>query len=67
MTLDSLALPHLDLLKIDVEDMEPEVLEGGRALIASQRPICWRNQASGSGSKPSGIERHSLGAVPDRR
>jgi FkbM family methyltransferase len=39
LTLDSLALSRLDLLKIDVEGMEMEVLEGGRALIESQRPI----------------------------
>lgn len=39
LTLDSLGLSRLDLLKIDVEGMEIEVLEGARALIASQRPI----------------------------
>ncbi len=39
VTLDSLGLSRLDLLKIDVEGMEIEVLEGARALIESQRPI----------------------------
>jgi len=39
LTLDSLDLPRLDLLKIDVEGMELEVLEGSRGLIESQRPI----------------------------
>jgi FkbM family methyltransferase len=39
VTLDSLGLSRLDLLKIDVEGMETEVLEGGRSLIESQRPV----------------------------
>jgi FkbM family methyltransferase len=39
ITLDSLALPRLDLLKIDVEGMELDVLEGASMMIASQRPI----------------------------
>jgi FkbM family methyltransferase len=41
LTLDSLGLPRLDLLKIDVEGMELEVLSGGRATIARGRPWCW--------------------------
>ncbi|HEY6431408.1 MAG TPA: FkbM family methyltransferase [Acetobacteraceae bacterium] len=39
LTLDSLALPRVDLLKIDVEGMELDVLAGGGTLIAAQRPI----------------------------
>ncbi len=39
VTLDSLGLSRLDLLKIDVEGMEIEVLEGARALIELQRPV----------------------------
>jgi FkbM family methyltransferase len=39
ITLDSLALPRLDLLKIDVEGMELDVLQGASALILAQRPI----------------------------
>ena len=39
ITIDSLALPRLDLLKIDVERMELEVLEGARGTIARLRPI----------------------------
>ena len=39
LTLDSLDLSRLDLLKIVVEGMEIEVLEGARALIESQHPI----------------------------
>lgn len=39
LSLDSLALPRLDLLKIDVEAMELEVLEGARATIGRCRPM----------------------------
>jgi FkbM family methyltransferase len=39
MKLDSLALPRIDLIKIDVEGMEMEALAGGRQLIAKHRPI----------------------------
>ena len=41
MTLDSLCLPRLDLLKIDVEGMELEALQGARDVIARLRPICY--------------------------
>jgi len=40
-TLDSLELPSLRLLKVDVEGMEIEVLEGARQLIAKHRPILY--------------------------
>ena len=39
LKLDTLALPRLDVIKIDVEGMELEVLAGGRALLAKYRPI----------------------------
>ena len=41
ITIDSIGLPRLDLLKIDVEGMEIEVLQGGRSTIARHRPWCW--------------------------
>jgi FkbM family methyltransferase len=41
MTLDSLSLPSVRLLKIDVEGMEGEVLSGARGLIAQHRPILY--------------------------
>lgn len=39
LSLDSLALPRVDLIKIDVEAMEMEVLTGARDTIARQRPL----------------------------
>ncbi len=41
VALDSMGLPKLDLLKIDVEGMELDVLVGGRNTIARFRPWCW--------------------------
>ena len=41
MTLDGLGLERCRLIKIDVEGMELDVLEGGRALIQSARPIVY--------------------------
>lgn len=41
VALDSMGLPKLDLLKIDVEGMELDVLQGGRNTIARFRPWCW--------------------------
>jgi len=38
-TLDSLAGPRLDLIKMDVEGMEAEALAGGARLIATHHPI----------------------------
>jgi FkbM family methyltransferase len=38
-TIDALGLSRLDLLKIDVEGMEPEVLDGAAAALAASRPI----------------------------
>jgi FkbM family methyltransferase len=39
--IDDLALPRLDFLKIDVEGMEIDVLEGAAGSLARHRPICW--------------------------
>jgi FkbM family methyltransferase len=39
ISLDALALPRVDLIKLDVEGMELEALEGARQLIEVSRPI----------------------------
>lgn len=39
VTIDSLGLKRLDFLKIDVEGMEVEVLEGARAALAAYHPV----------------------------
>jgi FkbM family methyltransferase len=39
VALDSLGAPRVDLIKIDVEGMEPEVLAGAQAILASQHPV----------------------------
>lgn len=39
LKIDSLALSRIDLIKIDVEGMELEVLEGARQTVAKHRPI----------------------------
>jgi FkbM family methyltransferase len=39
ITLDALALPRVDLIKIDIEGMELEALDGARATIEKSRPI----------------------------
>lgn len=39
MTLDALQLSRVDLIKIDIEGMEMEALEGGQQLIEKARPI----------------------------
>jgi FkbM family methyltransferase len=41
MTLDGLGIDRCKLLKIDVEGMELDVLEGGHALIAATRPMVY--------------------------
>ncbi len=41
VTIDSLGLPRLDFLKIDVEGMEPEVLRGAKNAIRDFTPWCW--------------------------
>ena len=39
LTLDEFGLPRVDLIKIDVEGMELEALEGGAKMIERSRPI----------------------------
>lgn len=39
IALDNLKLKRLDILKLDVEGMEPEVLRGGRQTIETMHPI----------------------------
>jgi len=39
MKLDSLALPRLDFLKVDAEEMEPEVLKGAQRLLGEFKPL----------------------------
>lgn len=41
VTVDSLGLPRLDFLKIDVEGMDIEVLKGASQTIKAHRPWCW--------------------------
>ena len=41
VTIDSLGLPRLDFLKIDVEGMEIDVLKGSRNTIQQHLPWCW--------------------------
>lgn len=41
MKLDSLRLSRLDLLKIDIEGMEIEALNGAAETISSKKPICY--------------------------
>ncbi|HEX3882177.1 MAG TPA: FkbM family methyltransferase [Stellaceae bacterium] len=39
IALDSLGVPRVDLIKIDVEGMEAEVLAGARGILTSQHPV----------------------------
>jgi methyltransferase FkbM-like protein len=39
LALDEFKLPRVDLIKIDVEGMELEALEGARGIIGQSRPV----------------------------
>ena len=39
MTLDTLNLPRVDMIKIDIEGMELEALEGARQILERSRPV----------------------------
>jgi FkbM family methyltransferase len=41
VAVDTLALPRLDFLKIDVEGMEISVLQGARVALQNHLPWCW--------------------------
>lgn len=41
VTIDGLALPRLDFLKLDVEGHEVAALQGGRNMIGQHRPWIW--------------------------
>jgi FkbM family methyltransferase len=41
ITIDGLHLPRLDVLKIDVEGMEPDVLDGAATTIRALRPVIY--------------------------
>jgi FkbM family methyltransferase len=56
-TLDSYALRDVTFIKVDVEGSELEVLEGGRATIARDRPALLLELLSGTFSDPLAIMR----------
>jgi FkbM family methyltransferase len=58
-SIDSLALPRLDLLKADVEAMEIEVLRGARKTITAFRPLLYLESANDH--EPLFAELESLG------
>ncbi|MDB5974749.1 MAG: FkbM family methyltransferase [Nevskia sp.] len=47
ITVDSLALPRVDLMKIDVEGMEMDVLDGAAQTIESRQPILFLEYLKG--------------------
>jgi FkbM family methyltransferase len=51
--LDDLDLPHCALIKIDVEEMEAEVLAGGQETIARHRPVIYLEAKSGENTRAS--------------
>ena len=58
--LDALGLPRCALLKIDVEGMEAQVLEGARQLIAASKPFIYleHNQPQGAPAVIEQLLRH---------
>jgi len=56
-TLDSYRLRDVTFIKIDVEGSELEVLEGGRATIAREKPVLLLELLSGTYSDPLAITR----------
>jgi FkbM family methyltransferase len=66
LRLDDLRLARLDLLKIDVEGMEPEVLAGAAATIRTTRPLILVEHFK-TGRETLAATLHALGyAVADR-
>ena len=59
LTLDSLSLPTIDFIKIDVEGHEPNVLAGARALLRRDAPLIYTEVNAWCLSAFAG---HSLGA-----
>jgi FkbM family methyltransferase len=55
VTIDSLALPHIDFMKIDVEGFEFDVITGAEQTIRKHRPVMIVEQ------KPSQAERYGRG------
>jgi len=78
MTIDSLKLPRLDFLKIDVEGMEIDVLKGARQSLRSFHPWCWieywrsdkdllRSQFDGLGYKLYLMDELNIVAIPEEK
>jgi FkbM family methyltransferase len=51
VTIDSLELPGLRLLKADVEGMEPAVLRGARETLRRLRPVIWTECLADRGTR----------------
>jgi len=67
MIIDSLKLERLDLLKLDIEGMEPDALIGARETLARCRPIVWAEhiccgeEVLTKQLTPRGYEVHAVG------
>jgi FkbM family methyltransferase len=71
--LDSLALPRVDLIKLDIEGMEVEAIEGGRNVITQHKPFLVIEYIKSDRNKLTGLlctgqrDRRSRGAgLPGR-